>query len=60
MSLPVTPLLRSSHRNAKYRAQPVTATNATLATQTERLNGRVKMFLTKDSGGRRNMKAFLQ
>jgi hypothetical protein len=31
-----------------------------LASHTERLNGRVKMFITKESGGWRKMKAFLQ
>jgi hypothetical protein len=32
---------------------------AALASQTDRLNGRVKMFVTKESGGWRKMKAFL-
>jgi hypothetical protein len=60
MSLPVTLSLRSSHWTAKYRAAPVTTTKATPAIQTERLNGRVKMFMMKESGGWRNMKEFLQ
>jgi hypothetical protein len=38
----------------------VRVTKAALAIQTDRLNGKVKMFLMKDSGGRRNMKAFLK
>lgn len=39
---------------------PVRAMRPTLANQTERLNGRVKIFITKESGGWRKMKAFLQ
>jgi hypothetical protein len=60
MSLLVTLSLRSSHWNARYRAAPVITMKATLAIQTERLNGRVKMFMMKESGGWRNMKEFLQ
>jgi hypothetical protein len=60
MSLPVTLSLRSSCWTAKYRAAPVTRTKAALVTQTDRLKGRVKMFVMKESGGSRNMKAFLQ
>lgn len=60
MSLPVTLSLRLSHLNAKYRVAPVRAMRAAVASQTDRLNGRVKMFITKESGGWRKMKAFLQ
>jgi hypothetical protein len=60
ISLPVTLSFPCSHWNAKYRMVPVRAMRPTLANQTERLNGRVKIFITKESGGCRKMKAFLQ
>jgi len=60
MSLPVIISFSCCHWNAKYSMVPVRAMRPALANQTERLNGRVKIFITKESGGWRKMKAFLQ
>jgi hypothetical protein len=58
ISLQVTRLF--SQLNAPCSRKPMTAMSPALASQTERLNGRVKMLATKDNGGCRNRNADLQ
>jgi hypothetical protein len=51
---------QNSHLKAPYSRKEIRAIRAALTSHTARLNGRIKMFVVKERGGRRKRKALLQ
>jgi hypothetical protein len=51
---------QNSHLKAQYSRKEIKATSAALTSHTARLKGRIKMFIVKESGGRRKRKALLR
>jgi hypothetical protein len=55
-----SPVAQNSHLKAQYSRKEIRAISAALTSHTARLNGRIKMFIVKERGGRRKRKALLR